>query len=139
MPRTPWPEAAAAFRDAYPIAWSFHANTSRWPFNTLEPREVGWAGPFFKEYPAAAAIQLLEPVELPLSLGQAIARRLSCRDFTTAPVSLPQLGTLLHYAYGVHGTVRLGTGEHLERPVPSGGGLYPLEIYVIARRIESVE
>ncbi len=52
---------------------------------------------------------------------------------------LADLGAVLAAGYGVDGAVRRGALEFLERPIPSGGGLYPLELYVLARAIGGVE
>jgi SagB-type dehydrogenase family enzyme len=62
----------------------------------------------------------------------------SCRRFTAEPLPLADLATLLDLTYGIHGTAQLGSQEHLERPVPSGGGLYPLEWYVIVRDVHGL-
>jgi SagB-type dehydrogenase family enzyme len=44
----------------------------------------------------------------------------------------------LRAAYGVIGTIYPGDQEMLERPVPSGGGLYPLEVYLLVLQGEDV-
>ena len=126
------------FREDYPTAWAFHRNTSRWPFNMLElPREPG-AEPPFKEYLDLPSLPLPRP-ELPeASLKQALAARLSCRRFSGAAITPQQLSTLLAAAYGIQGRLTLGGLEFLERPVPSGGGLYPLEIYLLIREVADV-
>jgi SagB-type dehydrogenase family enzyme len=53
-------------------------------------------------------------------------------------MTLEQLGSMLHAAYGVVEVSELGALEFAERPVPSGGGLYPLELYVIAGRVDGL-
>lgn len=71
-----------------------------------------------------------------VTLAETIARRRSDRDFGGAPLSLEHLAALLHAAYGV--THRLGeTGQPL-RAVPSGGALYPLEIYPAVRDVSQL-
>jgi SagB-type dehydrogenase family enzyme len=123
------------FRDEFPTAWAYHANTSRWPFNVLEP-ERPWAGPTFKEYPHCQVLPLPAPAEPGVPLTEAIRQRVSCRAFQSARLPLEDLSTLLYFAYGVEGVARFGAKELLERPVPSGGGLYPLELYLVARSVE---
>lgn len=123
------------FRNLFPLAWTFHQNTIRWPFNTLEPEEEQWAGPRFKEYPQLPVTLLPQSRELSIALSQAIRQRVSCRFFRNAPLALDEIGTILALGYGVEGTIHFGAIEHLERPVPSGGGLYPLEFYLIIRQV----
>jgi SagB-type dehydrogenase family enzyme len=98
-----------------------------------------YADGFFKEFPQAESSPLPPARILAMSLGEAVTGRLSCRHFAQASVQLDELGTVLKAAYGVQGKVQMGALEHLERPVPSGGGLYPLEIYVLARWLEGCQ
>jgi SagB-type dehydrogenase family enzyme len=126
------------FRDQYPAAWFFHHNTIRWPFNTLDPEEEPWVEPKFKEYPGQPLVELPAPGDLNVPLGQAIRGRLSCRLFNSSPLTLNELSTILAVGNGVEGVVELGALQHLERPMPSGGGLYPLEFYPIVRQVEGL-
>ena len=122
------------------IAWHFHQNTMRWPHNTLVPgAEAAVPAAPYKEYLSAPLIALPTP-QLPVtSLADAIAGRASCRRFTDAPVTREQISTVLYAAYGVLGRYRYETQEFPERPVPSGGGLYPLELYLLARSIQGLD
>ena len=127
------------FRDKHPVAWAFHRNTTRWPFNWLMPSEEPGAEPAFKEYFGVPVMSLPEAVWPETSLRRAIADRFSCRRFTGAPLALLQLATLLKSAYGIVGRTTTGDLEMLERPVPSGGGLYPLELYLLVQNVVGVE
>lgn len=71
----------------------------------------------------------LAPVETS-AVAREIVREPSCRAFANDGVALAELGNLLWYSYGMHGTA--APGEKRRRPIASAGGLYPLEVYVIA-------
>lgn len=47
-------------------------------------------------------------------------KRRSCRRFSQVPISVDLIGSICYYGYSIH-----------EHHVPSGGGLYPLKIYVL--------
>ena len=80
------------------------------------------------------AVRLPEPVPVGDLDGLVGARR-STREYAAAPLRLPQLSTLLRTSYGVTGAL----GRQPLRAVPSGGALYPLELYVAAQRVERLE
>ena len=122
-------------RDEHAVSWTFHHNTTRWPFNVLEPDEERRAEPIFKEYPGAPLIALPRARVLGQPIGEIMAQRISCRAFSLSSLTLDALATMLSLAYGVRGEILFGSHQQRERPVPSGGGLYPLELYVIARRV----
>jgi SagB-type dehydrogenase family enzyme len=95
------------------------------------------------EVPPFKEISDAETVELPAyalpetPFTDVVARRHSCRRFLPKPLPLESLSTLLHASYGILGRVEM-EGEFLERPVPSGGGLYPLELYVLVQRVDGL-
>jgi SagB-type dehydrogenase family enzyme len=127
------------FRDKYPLAWMFHKNTGRWAFNLQAGPEAPSEEAHYKEYYSAPFVRLPEPRFPPTTLEASLSERLSCRRFGSAPLSSLQLATLLKAAYGIGGSLSLGDQEFLERPVPSGGGLYPLELYPLVRRVADIE
>jgi SagB-type dehydrogenase family enzyme len=71
----------------------------------------------------------------PLTLGEALGRRRSRRDFALSPLPLETLGRLLYASYGIQGSRWIEGQRVPERPAPSGGGLYPLELYVAAQEV----
>ena len=73
----------------------------------------------------------------PASLADALDARRSIRAFGERPLRLDELGSILRAAYGVTGRLD-GTPQTL-RSAPSGGGLYPLELYVVTRHVEGLD
>jgi len=89
-------------------------------------------------YEGYPAIVLPLPGALDMRLSEAIRGRQTSRDIDAKPMNLDQLSTLLFHAYGVNrDETELGYPRRF-RVVPSGGALYPLEIYVHASRITSL-
>jgi SagB-type dehydrogenase family enzyme len=82
----------------------------------------------FKTYRSVPSIALpRDRIALATPLDRALDERRSRRELGTPAPSADELGTLLARAYGTCGT----RGGALARPVPSGGGLYPLDVYVL--------
>jgi SagB-type dehydrogenase family enzyme len=127
------------FRSKYPVAWAFHRNTSRYPFNTLELQEPEGGLAPYKEYPGAPVFPLPPPRLPAIPFGELLNKRYSCRKFSNSEISLENISTLLFAAYGIQECIPLGLEEFWERSVPSGGGLYPLEFYLISRKLEGME
>ncbi|HEY5295882.1 MAG TPA: SagB/ThcOx family dehydrogenase [Gaiellaceae bacterium] len=94
-----------------------------------------------KRYRTARRVEL-PPAQLPsTSLEEAIARRQSHRAFNDASIRVEQLAALLHAGYGITHQLAYATpdeaGPYL-RTVPSGGGLYPLELFVFAYAVDGL-
>jgi SagB-type dehydrogenase family enzyme len=84
------------------------------------------------------AVPLPEPEFPAVTLEQALRSRRSGRDFGDGSLSLTELATILHGAYGVNRRARDGS-EQTFRTVPSGGALYPLELYCAVSRVGDLE
>jgi SagB-type dehydrogenase family enzyme len=130
-----------------PVAWTFHFLTRHLRYG--QPSAIGPPPPAvpdpdyvapgqMKEYPAAQRHPLPEATQIPLATGEAIARRRSCRRFAEQPLPLAALATLLWNAYGLGEPYVHGGQTMFDRPVPSGGGCYPLELYVLVRHVEGI-
>ena len=126
------------FRRDHPVAWSYHRHTSRWPFNMHGLNEPTRETPAFKEDFDAVCVDLEPPCLPEIALSSALAQRASCRRFAATPIERAELGTALHAGYGVLERLELW-GEFCARPVPSGGGLYPLELYVLSQRVRGLD
>jgi SagB-type dehydrogenase family enzyme len=67
-----------------------------------------------------------------LPLSSALTMRRSHRNFSTAPLTLSELGQLLWAAQGI-------THPQGFRTAPSAGALYPIEIYVAAANVNELQ
>lgn len=64
---------------------------------------------------------------LPLYINQLLNERKTCRSYLDRPMTIDQVQSLCASGYGLVGT----DGRH---SVPSGGGLYPLKVFIIVDR-----
>jgi SagB-type dehydrogenase family enzyme len=89
----------------------------------------------FKLYPGVPTIPLPQPGSLTMPLGDVLTARRSVRQYDpNGLVPLTRLSTLLWASQGTT------PNEYPQgrRTYPSGGGLYPLELYLAVRRAEGV-
>ena len=78
-----------------------------------------------------------------LTLTQALERRVSIRQYSDEPVTLPQLGEFLYRCARVR--AQYGPAPEVgmpyqasDRPYPSGGAIHDLELYLIVRRVQNL-
>lgn len=77
-------------------------------------------------------ITLTEPLfKGKLSTEEALQRRRSVRDYQDKPLTLQEISQLLWAAQGI-------TGEYGMRTAPSAGALYPIELYLVAGRVDGL-
>ena len=119
------------FREIAPVAWSYHRGTCRWTHNASHPVEDWPEHP--EEHLAAPYHPLPPPAAVRSPLADLLSKRFSCRVFTAEPLTFEQVATLAAAAYGTIGHAAIGLIGLPERPVPSGGGMYPLELYFLIR------
>ena len=81
-------------------------------------------------------IRLPEPlVKMGVSLNEAIYERRCIRSFSDEPLTLDHLGQLLWAGNGS----RVDAVSGPTRTAPSAGGLYPVELFVVAGDVEGLE
>jgi SagB-type dehydrogenase family enzyme len=83
----------------------------------------------FKRYVHAEQVTLAEPQRRQPVLS-AIVERQSCRRYSSAQIGVDVLSVLAFHALGISAGHR--------RCLPSAGGLYPLELYILAMNVEGL-
>lgn len=91
--------------------------------------------PLYKDYPGKPVISLPQPEDLSAPLGTSIARRKSVRNFEGRSLTLAQISALLLAGDGL----THGQGKYALRSAPSGGALYPIEMYVVVAAVDSLK
>ena len=96
----------------------------------------------FKTYPGATVVTLPEVKPSDgLSFEKTVVQRRSIRDFTGEPLNLIEVAKLLYFGYGITGALE-ASGHYttqLVRAAPSGGALYPVELYIVISAAERIE
>jgi SagB-type dehydrogenase family enzyme len=90
----------------------------------------------------SARRQVLPTIHPParLSFDDAVLSRRSIRGFGAKSVSLEETAKLLHFANGVTGRLEGEDGAvQLCRAAPSGGALYPVEVYAAALNVADLD
>jgi SagB-type dehydrogenase family enzyme len=85
---------------------------------------------------SSAPVVGLPSPDLPIvQLEDALRGRASDRSFGAGPIELEAASSLAWAAYGVARSSTLGP----RRTVPSGGALYPLELYLLAPHVDGLD
>lgn len=97
--------------------------------------------------PPAAVLELCaagerQPLPVPgkSALADLLGARATCRNFDAgATLSMRDFATLMHRVFAAQASHELGPGTlMLKKNCPSGGGLHPIEAYVLVQRLEGV-
>lgn len=81
------------------------------------------------------------PVPTPGPLDSVLSARITCRNFDPAATMRQDLlATMLHRVFGAQGEREVAPGATmLKKHSPSGGGLHPIEAFVLAQRVDGLE
>jgi putative peptide maturation dehydrogenase len=88
----------------------------------------------------AADARIALPAAARTPLGALLQARLTCRNFDAdAALSLAGVSAVLQRVFGALATLELAPGATvLKKTSPSGGGLHPIEAFVLAQRVEGL-
>lgn len=102
------------------------------------PYVIARAAQPYKVYPANTSVDLcLYKLEPQTTLHEILNHRRSLRQYDEAyKISLNELAYILYNSYGVTKTFKIAESFEVEgswglRNIPSAGGLYPLELYIV--------
>lgn len=99
----------------------------------------------FMSYVDAEEVLLtVENIGISKSFFECVSNRRSNRSFTGESIDLKTLSSILWHSYGLTGLIKLQDQETKEiitqflRAVPSGGALYPIEVYISVINVEGL-
>jgi SagB-type dehydrogenase family enzyme len=126
-------------------AWeTYHENSKTGRYDAYPSSDMVLAR--MREMPESLSYDSFPVVALPtsrvpfvLSLEEAMLARATARRVEPCRLSLEHISTLFGLAYGITRDLRDQGYPRTFRTVPSGGGLYPLEIYFHTSAIEGLD
>jgi len=122
--------------DGETLSRLFHLNSEPWP-NVEAYRQSDNYEVEYKSIPEAVATRL--PGIPDSFLFELLYRRFSCREFRLEKMPLEVFSFLLKCGYGITRMSQIGkAGAGYLRTAPSAGGLFPLEVYVLAREVNEL-
>jgi SagB-type dehydrogenase family enzyme len=137
----------------FSVSALFHENTKIGPWEArveltpLVEAKLKQITQAYKTYPAARIRLKLPDVSgrAGAPLCETIEKRRSRREFADRPLTLEEMAVLLHYSYGLTYSHSLSGSPKAKgivqsfRAAPSGGALYPIEIYPALFNVEGTE
>jgi SagB-type dehydrogenase family enzyme len=90
-----------------------------------------------KRYPGAKSVTLPTPAGTPIT--EVLLARRTSRRYSSVPVTLPELSTILALSVGVQQWASTDDGEVPLKTSPSGGARHPIECYVVARTVAGLK
>ena len=139
-------DLAEVFHENTKMGKSFTGRVGSWVAVFARPDVIKAVSHIFPTYSKAERILLpTHNMEMEKRIDEVISGRRSVRSFLPEPVTLEELSKLLYYGNGITCCIRfpeLQTGEEIIqhfRASPSGGGLFPVDLYVAALNVEGLK
>jgi SagB-type dehydrogenase family enzyme len=127
-----------------PLWELFHENSklSRYSSSLSDAEVLEYLGELqeslqYTSFPATVLPRGLMPMKK--SFPEIILSRQSIREMLALPLKLREIGTLLRLSYGVTRRRAFSGVARSLRVVPSGGALYPLEIFIHVNKAERLQ
>lgn len=144
-----WIQQQYAGIEVSPLYLEFHEQTKTFartgrapsPITILPEHLCALSQRAYKEYPLSSRIVLPEPEPLDRAFSDVVMGRRTVRQFRSIPIPLGVVATLLGCSYRVlrSGVEQNDVSAFPHRPIPSGGALYPLEVYAVVFRVTDLE
>lgn len=82
----------------------------------------------------------LPPARVAGEIPSLLLARRTWREFGRQPITMTELATLLQLTWGVQGWIHVPrVGPHALKTSPSGGARHSIEVYVLARKVSSLD
>jgi SagB-type dehydrogenase family enzyme len=121
--------------DATTLSLLYHINSEPWDNTEAYQAAKDYEVEYKEMVSADGTLMLPVPSETPLM--RLLQARDSCRDYSPRFMPAQILSNILACGYGITRTAHLDSiGQICFRTTPSAGGLFPLEIYMLARGVE---
>jgi len=152
---TNWDRLQRRSFNLYDVAELYHENSKMKPYQLFEtalstdifrqPAVIEGCTKINKAYPSAKVTPLpTRGLEVRRYFSEVVMNRRSHRRFRNVPMSLLHLSSILYHANGISGRMdfrEMHTGRVMTqyfRNTPSGGGLYPVETYVVPLNVRGL-
>jgi Nitroreductase family len=125
------------FEDGTSLSLLYHLNSEPWG-NVEAYQSVTYEVEYKQVTHSSPPLSLPTPSESDMT--RLARKRYSCRAYEPKMLPLSTLSALLWGSYGITRTdaALLGGALALMRPVPSAGGLFPLEVYVATQQVQDL-
>lgn len=124
-------------------SFNFGAINATGSFMASYANMLSLLGTTYNEETDSSKIIKLPPARhIKTSLEKAIKKRHSSRSFSEQSISLQELSDILFYSYGSIGNTQETIYGNLltryKRPIPSGGGMYSLNLFVVSYNVDKL-